>query len=197
MFNKDKIHFTSDSHFYHFNIIRYCNRPFQSVTEMNETMISRWNERVKKDDVVYHLGDIFLGTENEARSIISRLNGTIYLIEGNHERTALSMRSAFGWVRNMFTLKVNDTDAPRGIQEIVMCHYAMLTWNKAHHGAWHIFGHSHRNLNPWIQTNLSQAKMVDVGVDNWNFYPVSYNELKAHMDKKKGQAVDHHEQNGN
>ena len=51
------LYFSSDHHFFHANVIRYCNRPFGSVQEMNEALILNWNKTVTNDDIVYHLGD--------------------------------------------------------------------------------------------------------------------------------------------
>lgn len=72
----------SDTHFRHQNIIRYCNRPFHTVGEMNECLIHNWNSVVGPEDTVYHLGDFGFGNLQEFRG---RLNGIIHLIEGNHD----------------------------------------------------------------------------------------------------------------
>lgn len=81
-----KIWFTSDSHFCHKNIIKYCDRPFLDVEEMNSELIRRWNSVVAEDDIVYHLGDIYLGPADRAQSLFGALNGRIILIRGNHDR---------------------------------------------------------------------------------------------------------------
>ena len=84
-FDGSKVFFTSDTHFYHGNIIRFCNRPFKSVEMMNETIISNWNNTVGQDGIVFHLGDFCLGGSAEWSKILDRLNGKIYLIMGNHD----------------------------------------------------------------------------------------------------------------
>ena len=84
-FDGSKVFFTSDTHFYHGNIIRFCNRPFEDVEMMNETIISNWNNTVGLDDTVFHLGDFCLGGSAEWTKILDRLNGKIYLILGNHD----------------------------------------------------------------------------------------------------------------
>ena len=84
-FDGSKVFFTSDTHFYHGNIIRFCNRPFKDVETMNETIISNWNNTVGQDDIVFHLGDFCLGGSAEWTRILNRLNGRIYLIMGNHD----------------------------------------------------------------------------------------------------------------
>ena len=80
------IWFTSDTHFGHARIIELCNRPFKDVSHMNEMIIKWWNELVAPDDTVYHLGDVALGPIMDSLSCISRLNGEIVLVEGNHDR---------------------------------------------------------------------------------------------------------------
>ncbi|URQ04821.1 phosphoesterase [Streptomyces phage Emma1919] len=80
------VFFTSDTHFGHQRIIELCERPFDSVDEMNETMIERWNETVKQSDTVYHLGDVALGKIAESLPLVGRLNGYKILVPGNHDR---------------------------------------------------------------------------------------------------------------
>ena len=127
--------FTSDTHFHHSNIIKYCGRPFSSSEEMDEVLISNWNKTVGKKDIVYHLGDFaFLKGENSQKAFYSlkdRLNGNIVFIKGNHDHYPPTLR----WF-DLFELKINK-------QHIVMCHYPMMTWNKAHYGSFHLFGHVH------------------------------------------------------
>ena len=84
-FNAEHTFFTSDTHFNHANIIRFCNRPFKDVEQMNEVMIANWNSVIGKDDTVFHLGDFCLGGAAEWTKILERLNGKIYLIMGNHD----------------------------------------------------------------------------------------------------------------
>ncbi|MFW6243233.1 MAG: metallophosphatase, partial [bacterium] len=74
----------SDQHFFHSNIIKYCNRPFKDINEMNYFMIEKWNEVVGINDIIYHHGDFCLGGKNNASSILSVLNGYKILIKGNH-----------------------------------------------------------------------------------------------------------------
>ena len=84
-FDGDRLFFTSDTHFNHTNILRYCNRPFKTVGQMNETIITNWNNVVGPDDVIFHLGDFCLGGAEEWNKILDRLNGRIYLVLGNHD----------------------------------------------------------------------------------------------------------------
>ena len=82
---EQNIFFTSDTHFWHDNIIKFCNRPFNSIEEMNDTIIENWNKVVGKNDIVFHLGDFCFCGSDKFKDIIERLNGYIYLILGNHD----------------------------------------------------------------------------------------------------------------
>lgn len=75
----------ADMHFGHEAIIRYCNRPYKTVQEMDEDIIKKWNETVSNKDTVLVLGDVCLGSKEYAKSIIGRLNGKKILIMGNHD----------------------------------------------------------------------------------------------------------------
>lgn len=202
---------TSDHHFGHANIIKYTNRPFRYdgphtiPTEMNEQLISNWNSVVKAGDRVYHLGDIALCTDGEWRNIRRRLNGQIFLINGNHEKTANAAKDTFVWIKDYFKLKVDDPEATHGRQEIVMFHYPIASWDKHHHGSWHAHGHCHCNHNPWKAEHMPNARSFDIGVDSVadylgsgdlkpeNYRPLSYDEVKKFMKAKTGENVDHHE----
>lgn len=81
-----KIFFISDLHFNHNNIIKYCNRPYETVNEMNEDLIRRWNSVVGNDDTVWFLGDLGFGRKEDVRSLVQRLNGHKKMIMGNHDR---------------------------------------------------------------------------------------------------------------
>jgi calcineurin-like phosphoesterase family protein len=147
---------------------------------MNEVLIERWNEKIAKDDPVYHLGDFALMPPGKLRRLRERLNGKIHLITGNHEDDALRCPECFEWIKDYYELTVEDADAHKGQRFIVLFHYAMRVWNASHYGTWHLYGHSHGSLPDDI-TSLS----FDVGVDCHNFYPLSYNDIKQIMAKKQ------------
>lgn len=174
------IFFTSDHHFGHENIIKFCNRPFVDAKEMNEILIQRWNEKIKKNDIVYHLGDFGLTNKENLATIIDQLHGKIHLIVGNHEGAAIQNRKKFVWVKEYHELKVKDPDCDNGVQRIILFHYAMRVWRGDYRGNWHLYGHSHGNL-----PDLEDRLCFDVGVDCHDFYPLSYDEVKAIMKTKK------------
>lgn len=174
-----RIWFTGDHHFGHKNVIEYSNRPFKTTEEMDEYMISKWNESISRDDEVYHLGDIGLCSPGRLKEILGRLNGSIFLIRGNHEKSAEACKSRFEWIKDYFELTVHDEEAYNNKRLIVLFHYSMRLWNASHYGSWHLYGHSHGQL-----TDDSNSLSFDVGVDVHNFKPFSYNEVKAIMKNK-------------
>ena len=177
---KPNIFFTADHHFGHENIIKFSERPFESLEQMNEELIKKWNEKIGENDIVYHLGDVSLGKPDVTKDILGRLNGKIHLIKGNHEYSALRVSDRFEWIKDYHELSIEDEEATHGKQKIVLFHYAMRTWNASHHGVWQLYGHSHGTLS-----DDEMALSIDVGVDCHNFYPVSYEEVKEIMKKKK------------
>jgi len=164
--------FTADTHFGHRSIIRLCSRPFKDVREMDETMIARWNGVVGDDDVVYHLGDLTLGTKRRAWHYLRQLHGHIVLVPGSHDRRWT--RGLVGVMRDGATgerdvLVAHDLTRRAlvpGQPDVVLCHYAMRVWPKSHYGAFHLYGHSHGRL-PGV------GRSMDVGVDCHDFRPVS------------------------
>ena len=190
--NDRNVFFASDHHFYHKNIIEYNNRPFTDIYHMNEVLIERHNSVVTKKDIVYILGDFaFTSNEDDIIKIIKRLNGEIHFIAGNHDKPLFSERvykhfQSFS-KSSLKEIYVHDPDARGGRQPISLCHYAMRVWNKSHHGAFHLYGHSHGSL-PDDPTSRS----FDIGVDCWDFTPVSYQQVKKIMAKKQWKPIDHH-----
>jgi calcineurin-like phosphoesterase family protein len=171
-------YFTSDSHFGHENVIRYCNRPFANADEMDEAMIERWNAIVKPNDTVYHLGDFAMG-KNAAPNILRRLNGTKHLIWGNHDSN--QTRKLDLWASSQYALEIKEAD-----KLIVLCHYSMRVWNKSHYGSLMLYGHSHGSME-------GNDQSLDVGVDCWNFEPITLEQILERMATlPPWKNVDHH-----
>lgn len=183
-FNKDKLFFTSDQHLFHENIIKYCERPFNNPREMNAAIVERWNEVVPEDGIVFNLGDVSLrGAPKDLNDTLHALNGTKYLVIGNHEKDALGkeyIREHWAGIYDIAEIFVPDEEITYKEQHIVMCHYPLLRWNASHRGSWQLFGHVHGGLSNKGIINHSPAQM-DVGVDCHNFYPVSYEKVKEQI----------------
>lgn len=163
------IYFTSDTHFGHKNIIKYCDRPFTSVEEMDETMIQNWNSRVGPRDTIYHLGDFDMSKDGyDLRKVFDRLNGIKFLIKGSHD-SAKTFLLNWGWIHEVHYLRWEG-------YRLWLSHHAHRVWPKSHKGAWHLFGHSHGVLPP-------HGRSFDVGVDSHNFMPWSFEEIKEKMEQ--------------
>ncbi|WP_297419138.1 metallophosphoesterase [Clostridium sp.] len=102
------IYTISDTHFNHKNIIDYCNRPFKSVTEMDNTIIQNWNNTVTNEDIIIHCGDFVLGTSDEIRSYAKQLNGKKILILGNHDRKGKGFFESCGFqvIKGIYSLAI-------------------------------------------------------------------------------------------
>lgn len=162
------IYFISDTHFYHTNIIKYCNRPFNNVEDMNELIIDNWNSIVSDTDTIYHLGDFCLSSDNDIKSIFNRLNGNKILIRGNHDRKSVKFYENIGF-------KVL-THAPIIIDEykLMLSHVPLLD-TIIKDGYINIHGHIH---NKELDNNcFSKDKHINVSVDVTGFKPISLDEI--------------------
>lgn len=176
--NDVNLFFTSDTHFWHSNIIKYCNRPFMDIEEMNEEIIKRWNDKIEKDDLVFHLGDFAFCGPSQYKTLLERLNGKIILILGNHDWRNIKegYMSKFNGIYQQLRIKVDD-------QRIYLNHFPFLCYEGSWRGVWQLFGHVHSGpYNNGGGLDGPRLKMLlpgqyDVGVDNNNFTPISYKEL--------------------
>ena len=136
-------YFISDTHFFHARAIGFDNRPFASVTEMDEEMIRRWNDRVTDDDTVYHLGDVSFGHEEETIALLNRLHGHMVLIKGNHDDKLLrseSVAARFDSIKDYMELPLDER------KRIVLFHYPVMSFRNQHHGWIHFYGHVHTTV---------------------------------------------------
>lgn len=167
------IFFTSDTHFGHDAVISYSNRPFKDAAEMEEVLVARWNAVVSPKDVVHHLGDFaFLKTPDVER-ILDRLNGEKHLVPGNHDSNHVTRAEGWASVAGG-TPAGKEVRVIPGMPRVICTHYALRTWRKVHHGSLHLFGHSHGNMP-------GSRQCLDVGVDCWNYTPVTFDQITARM----------------
>lgn len=179
----NKVWFTSDLHFWHKNVCKYCNRPFESLEDMHEALINNWNSVVQDDDTVFCLGDIgFCGIE-KLRPLLSRLKGNIYLIQGNHDSDS-TIHSLYNehLITNFDKLLqvtiTGDLECPD--QDLTLCHFPMIDWYNKERGAWMVHGHQHQ----LPETPSCSYKHWDVGVDKNNLIPISFEQLKINITKQ-------------
>lgn len=178
--------FTSDLHLFDKNIIKRASA--QSATayrgrdkeEMIEMLVTAWNSKVGKQDIVWNLGDVSFGKDQETAKVLSRLNGQHNLILGNHDfiirKPSSQCRARLNAIKDIHDLVIDGS-------HIVLCHYPMLHWNKQHYGSYHLHGHSHGHLRGKEATNS-----LDVGVDAsplLNLAPRAWEEIKAEIDARE------------
>ena len=164
-------YFTSDQHFGHFNIIRLCSRPFGTVEEMDEALLSKWNAKVKAADTVYILGDLFFRAA-KVEPILKALNGHKHLIVGNHDHTRRKRVEASDFA-SVQTLKEVEVDG----RVLTLCHYPMLSYPQARRG-YMVYGHIHNNVrDDYWPLIARRSRMLNAGVDVNDFEPVTFDEL--------------------
>ena len=181
--SKQGIWFTSDTHWGHLNIIKFCNRPWGSVEEMDEALIDNWNSVVEKDDIVFHLGDFAFAPNWRWKELLSRLNGQIHLIIGNHDETRWpgdKVMELFAGVYNQLKLKIDNK------YHVYLNHYPFLTyggvWREPENAVIQLFGHVHSSPTSSgkddSRLSILFPYQYDVGVDNNNYTPLSWDKIK-------------------
>jgi len=196
----NKLFFTSDLHFGHANIIRYCDRPFNDVDHMNDMLVNEWNSVIQDhDNHIFILGDFAWGDKADWERYLNRLHGMKYLVFGNHDRYGCIPFFKFQRVFEGFAeIYVHEEG---GGQAITACHYPMLSWNHSHKGSWNLFGHWHSgtvrkregdddDVALYVKSeeqayNKLRPTQYDVGVDGNGYRPVSYFQIKKIINDKK------------
>lgn len=165
------IWFTSDLHFGHENILKYEEtRGFSTIEKMNEKLVENWNSVVKDEDIIYILGDFFMGSIDLIDKILPRLKGEKVLIRGNHDsnKRVEKFKSYGIEVYDMYNLKYDK-------KLFVLCHYPMREWLNKEHGSIHLYGHVHGSEHR--NGFLNEKNSYHVGVDTNNLMPISIEEV--------------------
>ena len=172
----DKLFLTSDSHYGHFNICKYCHRPFQSRSEMDQTLIKNWNVVVPEDGIVVHCGDFMLPHNEDIKEYnkyLNQLHGRVLLLRGNHDIASLD------WVSDkLIAVRDQAMIVVDGVK-IFAQHYPCAAFN----GDYHVYGHIHTLADGSCYgidgdvTKVMRKNTYDVGVDQNGYTPVSYWQL--------------------
>jgi calcineurin-like phosphoesterase family protein len=176
-----KIFFTSDSHYGHSNILKFCDRPFEDVEEMDRMLIENWNKKVPHDGLVFHLGDFAWGGYEFWKKIRDQLNGDIILIKGNHDQKNMSStaeQELFKYVSWQMLIEIEG-------RKIWLNHFPFLCYAGVYREpkklVYSLYGHVHsgpdkkgQDIPRLVHTYPMQ---YDVGVDNNNYEPISWEEL--------------------
>lgn len=213
-----RVWFTADTHFGHKKIPYYTKRKFclnkdelevleniwknknfqnnwvpswSSISKMDEVLIKNINDCVKRDDILWHLGDFCWGKkknfEDTARKYREKINcKNIFLIMGNHDRPEI--KKIFNDCYDIYDLKINS-------KHIVLNHYSMSFWNKSHSRSWMLYGHAHGTAESWLDENMPGRLSMDVGIDNvfkitGEYRPISFEEISAIFSSRRGFNID-------
>lgn len=188
--------FTSDTHFSHSRIIEYCNRPFGNVEEMNQAIVDRFNSVIQPEDTLYHLGDVALGKMDESLSWVNKINGHKILLAGNHDRLWpwFKGQNHEMWHHKYVEAGFEAVHLGTGQVEIwrqrfLMCHFPYVGDSResdryvqhrpVDNGIPLIHGHTHSAAK--YSESLAGTTQIHVGVDAWNFYPVSAEDIQEIM----------------
>lgn len=167
------IFYISDLHFGHQNVIRFDDRPFSDVNEMDRTLITLWNSRVTDDDTVYIIGDFAFRNEKPEEWYLKRLAGKKHLIVGNHDGKLLQNPAAMAYFESVDKMK----HVVDGNKNICLCHFPIAEWNGFRKGNPHIFGHIHGRYNQAFQFMKQFPNALNAGCMINGYMPVTYKEL--------------------
>ncbi len=149
-----------------FIVINYCKRPFANVNEMNTTILNNLESKVKPGDTLYFLGDLSFRKDIALLFFELLTDIEIHFIIGNHDQTDV-IKLAEKSCASISRLKEIQIEE----QSITLCHYALRVWDMSHFNTWQLHGHSHGTLDPL-------RCQYDVGIDNTNHYPISYQKFR-------------------
>jgi calcineurin-like phosphoesterase family protein len=169
-------YFTSDTHFGQATIIFMYRRPFATKDEMDATMIARWNEIVRPQDEVWHLGDFAVGVQRvRVEALLAQLHGVKHLVTGNNDPDTTT--GARGWASVQPYAEVMEEGT-----RLVLCHYPFRSWHDSGRGSWNLHGHSHGRMVPL-------PRQQDVGVDVFDFRPVTFAQAQARRKATRSSAA--------
>lgn len=156
----------SDTHFNHNNIISYCGRPFSSLEEMNNRLITNWNEIVQPDDTVYFLGDFAFGIKDNIKKFAQQLNGQKFIVLGNHDRKPAAYLEA------SFKIAVESFIIPKTIfntkLDIVLTHKPIISDN------YNIHGHIH---DMQLNSIYNEHMHFNASVENIDYKPIDIEKI--------------------
>jgi len=159
--------------------MKYCERPFSTVEEMDYTILERFHEKIDSRDHLYVLGDFAFGSYSTVYKYVRRLpTKNVFLILGNHDRLSVNQykSAGFSWAKTYYELNV---PLDIGGKKIPLFHYPMESWNGSFRGSWHLHSHTHNSM----PDNPNKLRM-NVGVDVTDFYPVNVSDVENFMAKK-------------
>lgn len=160
-------YYTADPHFFHERILEFCDRPFTSISEMNGRILAHYQASVGPDDDLWIVGDVAMvrsDIADQLSAMLQSIPGRKHLVIGNHDKPWIRALPVWESVHDMVEVIDDGT-------RLTLCHYPMITWPGARRGALQLFGHVHQNWR-------GSRNAVNVGVDVWDFKPVTIREIR-------------------
>ena len=183
------VYFIADLHLGHKNCIRFDNRPFDTVEEMDDYIIRAWNRKVSKDDHVYVLGDFAYKNRTTIADYTRRLNGFIHLIRGNHDKRSEEYESCF---REVVEYKDMPVEAEGVKCRVILSHYFIPFYTGARHGAFMLHGHTHQTYESVLEERFKEelraqgirCEAYNVGCMWQDYEPQTLEEIIARQGRK-------------
>lgn len=178
-----KIFFTSDFHLFHHNVLKFDNRPFDNVFDMHVVIENNWNDVVGKNDIVIYLGDLSFARKEDrtlVEMMMSRLNGEIHYIMGNHDKwDDIQKFKMFKSQQDYLEVRITEMVDDKKVENLFTCmHYPIYSWNKKHHGAYMIHGHCHGNLHHGEEASFYDGRrVIDVGCMLHDYTPITHHKI--------------------
>lgn len=169
--------FTADWHLGHVNILKFSNRPWKNIDDMNLSIISSHNSLVGVNDQVYFLGDFAMKFQY-VEKYLPYLNGQWFWILGNHDKIWWRKLAKNANLTKKIVSMHEILDMYIQKQPVTLCHYPMVSWNRSHYNSWHLFGHVHGRFNN------PKSLSMDVGLDANNYTILSEHDIVRAMQER-------------
>jgi len=167
--------YISDLHLGHHNVLRFDNRPFETIEQMDEALIYLWNKKVTKTDDVWIVGDFSYRAEKDPSWYLEQLKGRKHLIIGNHDKAILKSEKALSYFETVDKMQFITDNG----EKVILCHFPMAEWNGFHRGSYHVYGHIHNRKNEAYEFMKTRDCALNAGCMINYFQPASLRELIA------------------
>ena len=189
-------YFSSDFHLGHANILKFDKRDFRNIDEHDEFMIKMCMNTLRPGDNFYYLGDFSLTNPRKTESYLATLQSSganLFFIKGNHDKKDnINLFKRYGtFLGEKKTMKIQH-DGKEFV--VVLDHFAGRVWDRSHHGAYHLYGHSHDGLD---KGGEAWGRSMDAGImsalrinGEYSLFPFS--QIHEILDKRPIKVIDHH-----
>lgn len=183
------IYYISDTHLGDLRVFDKCSRPFSGLEDLEREIITKWNKKVRKEDVVYVLGDIAEDNYTKAIEIFKILNGVKHLVVGNHDLKMLPFIEESKIFESINFMKlINDNG-----RKVFLCHYPVMDWMEFSRGGYHVYGHIHnktgKNDPAYVQIKeyFKDKLAYNAGIDVTHYEPVTLDEMIELKEQNKNE----------